>query len=114
MAAVRATSPARCVFSCSMSSGNERSVEFETFAAHECAEIGPVWHRILPDLVFRPAIFRILAELVDVALLGIGLHGATALVVGRDLVLEPRLVIAIVMDRDIEAQPGAHDAREGR
>ena len=70
------------------SSGNERSVEFEAFRAHECAEIGAVGHQILPDLVFRPAIFRILAEFIDMALLGVGLHGAAALVVGRDLLVQ--------------------------
>src|ERR687898_2459891 len=103
-AAAQATCRARCAFSCSTSSGNERSVEFEAFGAHECAEIGPVRHRILPDLVFRPAVVRILAEFVDVALVGIGLYGAAALVVGRDLFLEPGLVVAVVMDGDVEAE----------
>src|SRR4026207_178484 len=107
MAAAPAISRARCVFSCSTSTKTNRSVDFETFATHECAEIGAVRHRILPDLVFRPAAFRVLAVLVDVALLGVGLHGAAALVVGRDLLFQALLVVAVVMDRDVEPQPGA-------
>src|SRR5215208_1849630 len=101
MAAARATSRARCVFSCSTSSGNERSVEFETFAAHECAEIGPVWHRILPYFVFRPAVFGVLAVFIHVALGGVGLHGTAALVVGRDLLPEALLIVAVMMDGDV-------------
>ncbi len=51
------------------------SVELEALAAHECAEIGPLRHRILPGLVLRPAIGRVLAEFVDDgAGCGVGLH----------------------------------------
>src|SRR4029450_925873 len=106
MAAARAIFRARCVFSCSTSSGNERSVEFEDFRAHECAEIGAVGHRILPALVLRPAILRVLAEFFDMALGGVGLHGAAALVVGRDLLLELGLLVAVLMKGDVEPPAG--------
>src|SRR5689334_17488245 len=109
MAATPAIYRARCAFSCSTTSGNERSVEFETFPTHECAEIGAVRHRILPDLVLRPAVRRILAELVDMALGGIGLHRPAPLVVGRHLLLQALLVIAVMMKGDVQSEPGTHD-----
>src|SRR5262245_440177 len=96
----RATYRVRCVFTCSTSCANARSVELEPFAAHECAEIGALRHRILPGLVLGPAVVGALAEAIGVALGLVGLHGVAPPVVRGDLGLQPAFVIAIAMQGD--------------
>src|SRR5215831_12466004 len=109
-ATFRARSGSMCWRRCA----NARSVQFEALGAHESAEPRTLRHRILPGLVLRPAILGTLAEPVDVALVLVRLHRLATPVVGRDLFLEPILGIAIVVDRDVEAEPRAHDAAERR
>src|SRR5215468_5498683 len=106
--------PARSGSTCSTSCANARSVEFETLGAHECAEVGPFRHRILPRLVFRPAIVGAFPEPVGVALRAEGLDGLPPAIVGDDLLLQPSLVIAVAVEGDIEAQPRAHHPLERR
>src|SRR4029077_13333769 len=89
--------PARSASTCWTNSRSARSVEFETLGAHECAEIGPLRHRILPGLVLRPAIDRALAEFIGVALGLVGLHRFAPSIVGRDPVLERTLVVAVMV-----------------
>src|SRR5581483_8891599 len=78
------------------------------------AEIGALRHRILPGLVLRPAVIGAAAELVDEALALVGLDQLPAPVVTHDLLPEPGLVIAVVMDRHIETEPRRHHALERR
>src|SRR5215510_14894961 len=106
--------PARSGSTCSTSCANARSVEFETLGAHECAEVGPFRHRILPRLVFRPAVVGAFPKPVGVALRAVGLDGLPPAIVGGDLLLQPALVIAVVMEADTEAKPRAHHALERR
>src|SRR5882757_9709964 len=93
----RAICRVRSDCTCSTTCASARSVEFETLGAHECTEIGAFGHRILPGFVLRPAVVGALAEPVGVALTFIGLHGLAPPIVGGDLFLEPRIVVAVVM-----------------
>src|SRR5438552_11049520 len=103
---------ARSGFTCWRPCASARSVESKTFGAHECAEIGAFRHRILPGLVLRPAVVGARAELVGVALALVGLHRLAPAVVGRDLLPQAAFVVAVAMDRDVEAEPRAHHALE--
>src|SRR5262245_1090830 len=89
-----------------------RSIELEALGAHECTEIGTLRHRILPRLVFRPAVLGALPELFRITLGLVGLHRLAPPVVGGDLLVQSVLVVAVAMDRDVEAEPGAHHALE--
>src|SRR5690242_19851217 len=89
------------------------SIEVESLLAHECTESDTLRHRILPDLVLGPTITVAFTEFLGEALGFVGLDPRAPLVVDGDLFAQAPLVVAVVMNGDVEPEPGAHHAREG-
>src|SRR5262245_14740533 len=110
----QATFRAPCASTSSTPCASARSVELEAFGAHESTEIGTLRYRILPGLVLRPAVVGAFTEPLGVALRLVGLNHFATPIVGSDLLLETALIIAVAMNRDIEAKPRAHYALERR
>src|SRR6185437_15441694 len=90
------------------------SIQPESSLAHESTEIGPLWHRILPDLVLRPAIAFAATEFLGMALGFVGLHRLAPSVVSFHFLAQARLVVAVAVDRDIETETRAHHPCERR
>src|ERR1051325_10928198 len=70
-------------------------IQAEAFQSHECTEIGASRFRILPRLVFRPAVERRLSPPFGIALPPVRVARRAALVVSRDLGRKIAVAVAI-------------------